>query len=159
MRVTSRFPSPFGVLFLLTQNRQIMRVTSRFPSPFGVLFLLTKYLSLLDACITMFPSPFGVLFLLTKALGYKYPIILVSVPFRGSIPSNINLFEFNQKIIGFPSPFGVLFLLTFLLNILKVEKCQKFPSPFGVLFLLTFILGSVCSNLYCFRPLSGFYSF
>ena len=61
----------------------------------------------------MFPSPFGVLFLLTVDEVFVVPYGTVSVPFRGSIPSNgisYNILIYTAN--AFPSPFGVLFLLT-----------------------------------------------
>ena len=63
------FPSPYGVLFILMENSDVVLVgisREKFPSPYGVSFILTPksgyMVSVQD--ILKFPSPYGVIFIL-----------------------------------------------------------------------------------------------
>ena len=61
-----KFPSPYGVIFILTLNKDLAQFQNEFPSPYGVIFILT-ILSLNTDCINTskkFPSPYGVSFIL-----------------------------------------------------------------------------------------------
>ena len=89
------FPSPYGVIFILTNFSRIVKkrarricfrlltelysflqygkdfvgamVLARFPSPYGVIFILTCKLNKVVYLISifLFPSPYGVIFILT----------------------------------------------------------------------------------------------
>ena len=111
-----RFPSPYGVSFILMYQRY-------FKNAIGISFrLLTELYSFLQELkgiykghFQAFPSPYGVLFIL---------IFIVDRYKSGTLSK------------GFPSPYGVLFILISLCCIVCKSSIHSFPSPYGVLFIL-----------------------
>ena len=64
---TFKFPSPYGVIFILTNLTKLYynrSIKCWFPSPYGVIFILTC-LKVLYSPLVSFPSPYGVIFILT----------------------------------------------------------------------------------------------
>ena len=62
---TSNFPSPCGVIFILTKKYELLTVLGKtmFPSPYGVLFKDLRNVVVGFGEI-LFPSPYGVSFIL-----------------------------------------------------------------------------------------------
>ena len=88
-----------------------MKISSKFPSPSGVLIFLIGNCFHSVLTLAEFPSPSGVLiFLINSKNGYALQDE-VSVPFRGSyIPNAIKISD-ELKNNLFPSPSGVLIFL------------------------------------------------
>ena len=122
------FPSPYGVIFILTELTQCYQ-----DKQFLISFrLLTEYHSFLCETTVLFkttnykfPSPYGVSFILINNIVKK-------------IQST------DQK---FPSPCGVIFILTNgYQNFMICAEYIKFPSPYGVIFILTYCDSSCYQN-------------
>ena len=66
--VQNKFPSPYGVSFILIKVNQFYSNVDcpRFPSPYGVSFILIKINNKYQSTYTrsVFPSPYGVSFIL-----------------------------------------------------------------------------------------------
>ena len=138
-----KFPSPYGVSFILILNTLVVILIPPFPSPYGVSFILMRkqntFLNVIMA--VRFPSPYGVSF------------ILMWISFW---------LDSETAELKFPSPYGVSFILIFeyihpldidcfdvsvsLRSIIhsysRIAGTQytcyhwKFPSPYGVSFIL-----------------------
>ena len=62
-----KFPSPYGVIFILTISYYFDEELNMFvfPSPYGVIFILTMKYLFIETWTKGFPSPYGVIFILT----------------------------------------------------------------------------------------------
>ena len=151
------FPSPSGVLFLQTNTEHFHELQSRVSVPFrgSILTNLMLYTSNGSGyCFRPLPGFYSYKLLVLATVGgipsgfrplpgfYSYKRMFygrykkhfsVSVPFRGSILTNL-------------IPEG------------RMKKSGVFPSPSGVLFLQTVFL-HLWMRTKCFRPLPGFYSY
>ena len=68
-----RFPSPYGVIFILIKKLRRVRCTIyQFPSPYGVIFILIVSTDNFVAAniSNKFPSPYGVIFILISLYSY-----------------------------------------------------------------------------------------
>ena len=71
LQVYKKFPSPYGVSFILMIFRNHSRNNRRwrkFPSPYGVSFILIGNVRTREEIAKVFPSPYGVSFILINML-------------------------------------------------------------------------------------------
>ena len=99
---------------MVTQLHYQTRITEKFPSPYGVIFILIysfMYLSKIDC--GLFPSPYGVSFILIKknllieqktSMSFRLLMELYSFLLK-------DVFYMIFKTSEFPSPYGVIFIL------------------------------------------------
>ena len=61
------FPSPYGVIFILTEKEKFGKFGKfKFPSPCGVSLILILWENMINEGATRFPSPYRVSFILMK---------------------------------------------------------------------------------------------
>ena len=66
--MVSRFPSPYGVIFILTRTETFTEKLNivLFPSPYGVSFIIILWENMINEGATRFPSPYRVSFIIMK---------------------------------------------------------------------------------------------
>ena len=127
----SKFPSPYGVSFILIIMTIISNhfVASEFPSPYGVSFILIQNIQIQKLALAMrFPSPCGVSFITISIAKSNaiLKIILISV----SLWSYTHFYTIVKKEF-YHNKFLEYYCLIFLfLNFLFVSNKSIFNSSF-----------------------------
>ena len=166
---TSNFPSPCGVIFILTllkfKDLYRNREKEEFPSPYRVSFIL-----IIESVTNRLENPKFIFRLLMELYSFLLKNLRSDENDNKSFRLLTELYSFLLKktlvvtqpdVRLFPSPYEVSFILTWTTEKRYNYTKGKFPSPYRVIFILTLCMKEflIKKDQLRFRLLTELYSF